>query len=389
MNLLTKSIEYQRVVSVLKDPRGHPQEAAILYAIFVIFVLLVLVSLRLLLIKDKGLESNEAEEIGGASPNSRRKKHSLAIFLECFGVALVIFLTIFEIGTYLPSYCRSCHQMQDSYKSWQASSHQSVRCISCHENPGILGAIEGKLANTRMIVAYSKDSQTKIGQAIVLSDACLDCHSALADTTTSGRIKTRHKEIIEARHLCEDCHFRAGHSKGINLQKTTKNTCLGCHDDDKATSDCKLCHPQKGFALEGKNKSEYPRTWISRRNCDGCHPVDKCTACHKIYMPHPEDFNSGKQHARLGFTQKDMCFEQCHKPVDCLICHKQVGTHGPQWVVKHRDGDPVTCNNLCHHENYVAHTKDVAPSEYFCDNCHATRPQRKPSVQEAPPEQEL
>ncbi len=70
-----------------------------------------------------------------------------------FGAFLLVvtLLTAFSgIYTSRPEFCRSCHNMEPYYISWQESSHSHVSCVKCHFPPGVGEKIRGKMLGLEM-----------------------------------------------------------------------------------------------------------------------------------------------------------------------------------------------------------------------------------------------
>lgn len=382
---LRSLMDTEHIIRLLQNPRASPNEVAILFGILGVGILIVLVLMRLLIVSGSQHSSIGARLQGKA--RGRGWKH-VVIFFEALAILTLFYLIAFSVATSLPRMCQNCHAMKPSYISWQKSDHKTFRCGLCHQRPGILGFFSDKLKSGRMIVNYLRRSYREPIKTAIEDESCFACHHAIESRVVSRySVKVSHKEFLAAGFGCMECHGGVGHKRGKGLVgKPTMDKCILCHDGRKAANRCSFCHLGNKTKRPRMAIADFPRVWVSKRDCEGCHSTTKCTQCHGIYMPHPVGFNTGKSHARLAFTNKSLCW-RCHETGDCLRCHSQVGTHGPKWVAQHGiTATPQTCN-MCHHQNNVAHTKDAAPSAYFCDNCHAkVPPPRGPFSAESPEE---
>ena len=367
-------VDWGAIGRALSDPRDDPRTSAILYAILAVCVLIVLLLAYLVVSSPKrGGQGNTAPSTGDA-PEQRRASAFPSLLLSVL-VVPVLLVAAMNVATHVPAYCTSCHQMQEAHESWHASTHGNVSCVRCHARPGVLGEIEGALWGLGMVVSYGKEPDRPAPtRATVPEGGCRRCHRGVMHAPVGTRTRVPHDQVADLQ--CAACHLRTGHEPGTRIATTAMNVCTAeCHREGGQSTLCETCHPPQAFALDTSGGAvSYPKAAISIRECDGCHPVERCTACHGIYMPHPADFNSGERHARLGFTNKRLCFEQCHTTADCLACHTAVGAHGPGWANTHGATATTGCNHGCHHQHYVMHTRDATPSVDFCDNCHEEYP---------------
>ncbi|GAB4390834.1 MAG: hypothetical protein Kow0025_25540 [Thermodesulfovibrionales bacterium] len=243
-----------------------------------------------------------------------------------------------------PQFCAQCHMMQESFRSWEQSSHRDIICQQCHR----LSLLE----QNRLFVKYVTQGYTEPrGDSehgrVEPWNACRDCHMKEAK---QGSVSLR-SSFGHARHVfmegidCSRCH-----SERLHNFTPDDHACSSCHTD-------KLVH---GMGMEGLS-------------CLNCHSYAeespkmvspaRCRECHKK-MP-TEGPMSGLA-----------CF-QCHKPhgeiklrsADCMgNCHggeARVGQHG-----LHLEKAGLECLD-CH----KAHTWVVgeAQARGLCDRCHSLK----------------
>jgi hypothetical protein len=99
------------------------------------------------------------------------------------GILLVILMAIGTVGfieySGHPSFCTNCHIMQPYYDSWATSSHNTVKCISCHYAPGIKAEAMGKVQAANQVVKYVTGAYGMKPWAEIEDAACLrsGCHT--------------------------------------------------------------------------------------------------------------------------------------------------------------------------------------------------------------------
>jgi nitrate/TMAO reductase-like tetraheme cytochrome c subunit len=203
---------------------------------------------------------------------------------------------------YDPSFCGSCHLMEQAWKTWQAGPHHTVNCHTCH--------------------------QQDIGDRlrIVWRWATQDVH----DVPPHTRL---------ARRVCEDCHVsqdarwaQIAETAGHNIHVTRADLdCLSCHLPSlhavaPQAEACQTCHTAARMNIGG----------MVAFHCTTCHNFlakgdqgifpepAACLACHATMQVKGETFPAG---GPMAFPCAD-----CHKPhskpflqfQDCLSCHTSV-----------------------------------------------------------------
>jgi hypothetical protein len=242
-----------------------------------------------------------------------------------------------------PQFCASCHMMQESYRSWEQSSHRDVICQQCHK----LTLLEqNRLFLTYVARGYTAPQEQKHGR-VAPWEACKDCH--IRDVK-QGSVSLR-SSFGHARHVfMENIGCMKCHSEKLHSFQPDEKACITCHQD-------KLVH---GLGMEGlsclkcHSYEEKAPKMVSPRRCRECHKTIPTT----------------------GPMSELTCF-QCHKPhgeikiksADCMgNCHgneARVGQHG-----LHLNKTSLNCLD-CHKAHAWVVGKEQARG--LCDRCHKLR----------------
>ncbi|MEW6189118.1 MAG: NapC/NirT family cytochrome c [Actinomycetota bacterium] len=339
----------ERIISILKNPEAHPQEAVLLMGMFIVVVLMILTIAALIVFRP----SKEKRK-----PREKLTKRQITIRI---GITLVIILVLLASAMYyssLPNFCRSCHTMKGEYYAWKESPHKKVNCLSCHQQPGVLGLCMEKTRMTSMIISQLRRSYKEPITAMVRDESCLSCHSDITqEKKIRYTIRVSHKEILDSGYKCTNCHNTIAHGKMVpNGKFPAMERCVLCHNDKRASSNCRLCHIED-IGKNPREEVDFPKVHLEEpTSCRGCHPIETCNQCHGLEMPHPPNWE--KKHPREGFVNKKLCWK-CHNMPFCQHCHKRMPwphaedfpkTHGPASKV------PGACG--CHER------------EKFCPICH-------------------
>lgn len=161
------------------------------------------------------------------APSARKRKPleviaAVGVFSLAFAVILGLLggLGAFTFGygqgwSYLsnnPSACTNCHIMQESYNSWQNSSHRHVAvCNDCHLPHNFAGkwitkADNGFFHSLAFTTGdFHEPIQIKARNRRVAQNACLHCHAELVHqmlpADAEGEVPS-----------CVRCHADAGHA---------------------------------------------------------------------------------------------------------------------------------------------------------------------------------
>jgi len=174
-----------------------------------------------------------------------------------------------------------------------------------------------------------------------------------------GDIIFSHAQHVGKRSMeCASCHasvFGSSSSSDRNLPEM--GSCFGCHDDDQASSDCKLCH----HSVENPLALGNPEREIIFSHKDHLESDRTCAKCH-------EGVEKAVKMSQTQFPDMWVCME-CHngkkQTSECGACHKEPGRmkkvfHAEGWDHRHKfeaARQPERCG-LCHE------------SDESCEECH-------------------
>lgn len=315
-------------------------------------------------------------------------RHIRALLI--FFAAVLGIIALIGIGTAFrmkdADFCTTCHYMDPYVRQWQASGHNGVTCIECHDYS--LGDLA---VNT---VLYATETYSMRPKANVHDEACLECHetSALSDLQEYRRgIMFSHPAHLEKPLRGENLRCTSCHNQIVQFDPEVTPThmvvndrsCFVCHFKDagqgEAITGCNSCHGMPKTTVEHAgftfDHQPYLQAGVECKQChtnvvsgDGSVPDTKCFQCHI-------------EESRTEYSREDL--HRIHvetEGIDCFQCHSDL-QHGNFGMVSSLE---VQCDN-CHvrmHNNpkqlYMgiggADTVDV-PSQHFlaqvsCTGCH-------------------
>lgn len=342
---------------------------------------------------------------------SAHKVPIVVILIVLFLAMTIVTEKVLDI-TENPAFCgKNCHIMRPYYDSWSTSSHNDVRCVECHYEPGLIGHIKGKISGLTQFYKYETTVDEYSGKmyAKVMDDNCLVCHKEriLSSNVSFNGINFSHKNhYMEPKRgirlTCASCHsmlvigMKEHQSvtdpscnqchpnivqQDIGHIVVTTSTCFTCHFrnvlGNTSISGCPSCHgPPKEVH---DNYTNFNHTIHLERgyNCLTCHinlstdannivPKNKCYSCHNIKerVDKYDDFSF--VHKNHVTNNKIACYN-CHSEVKhsptikenlCANCHKN--EHPSDWLTAHKTQVLIgkICSN-CHQPK-------------FCADCHAS-----------------
>ena len=388
------------IPDIIRNPAANPIQSAILLAIGLIFVLIVLLTLALLLLRpdrevlfDQEL-AEEAEppsdeelvEIEATERTERVERRLSRVSIVSIAIIVVAVVWIATgITTSSPQMCNSCHPVTSHTTAAVKDPHADVSCVDCHESGGTLARLTVNVVARaqHVILARAQSSAAAEFGAPVSSDRCFACHRDQMRATSFDAnlgVKVSHKEPLAAGAECVDCHQL---KDGVVSSWTVgMSTCLRCHDGKKAKVECKECHvgdPSRAIR-PSTSPNKMAGQQVPNPQCNGCHTdMTTCNRCHGISMPHTEAFKFGG-HAREAaidiWNGKLSICRKCHYPGhrDCLRegCHVgQFPSHPLTWRRIHALSPWSRWNAGCdcHGWNPYEHN-----GEFFCQICHAVKP---------------
>jgi len=301
-----------------------------------------------------------------------------------------------------PQFCGTfCHVMNPYYDSFQYPGNNSImavhleteiKCSNCHDEPGIIGKIEGLLSAIPEAYYYYTNTYDPDNLGGEFSrEACLKCHD---DTIASapGVVKTTTDEYIDP-HIdekrCTNCHNL--HHKGFGLSETSCAVCHGIsyNNFDEMLTDhgirteleCMECHDRLHPDNAKISFTEYP-TIINTEFCSDCHGDD----VDRLYIESHEAnscMDCHNEHGVLSINFKN-CDNSCHKPpsnhdkttIHCSVCHDLSTIHiepGIDLGESFLDIDCAYCHpveNSAYEETFTKKSLEIY-GENRCFKCHS------------------
>lgn len=373
----------ERLAEVLANPAANLTAAFLLFAAAVLVGLMVIIVVALRVVAARSAEEGARPDArGGAvlagarAERGRARRGRGARAAVSIVVLALVTAALYVAAGYSGStrICyRECHRDVAAHVTDgnTVDAHRTAPCVQCHEGPlgSRLAALPERAAHIVRASAGGRPEYPPMG-----SHGCLTCHRALLAATTRSSdlpITMSHAEPVARGMGCEVCHA-VGHDESAKPRKGRMNTCLVCHDGQAASSACSVCHIGDASAVrtarnEGRLMGRVQPA--ARIECGGCHDLRPCDACHGLRMPHSREFEEGGHAPVAAFERKELCFRQCHEPVECTMCHGDFASHGPGFKERHGQGQPFTAPCSCH-----APAND--PTRPFCPVCHERDPRR-------------
>ena len=342
---------------------------------------------------------------------SLHKVPIVIILLALISTTVAVSEKILDI-TENPAFCgKNCHIMRPYYDSWKTSSHNDVRCVECHYEPGLIGHIKGKINGLTQFYSYETTVEEYSGKlyAKVMDKNCLVCHEQRIFSSNASYmgVNFSHKHhLLEPKRgiglTCTSCHSMIVIGMKEHQSVTdpscnqchpnivrqdmghivvTSSTCFTCHfrnvQGNTSISGCPSCHgPPKQIY---KNYTNFNHTIHLNRGyeCPTCHtnfstgandivPKTKCYSCHNIK-------ERVERYADFSFVHKN---HVTNNKIACYECHSNV-KHEP----KIKENLCATCHSQEHPKDWLtSHKKDVLIGKVcgdchmpkFCSDCHAT-----------------
>jgi hypothetical protein len=221
--------------------------------------------------------------------------------------------------------CRDCHreETEENRSAFKLAAHEA--CIGCHREPAPELKTEADSARPQLCVAcHDLEQQLAIKQIedpprlklkrgqedfMLLSTSEADLEFSKLRTVPFSHVdheqaatscRVCHHETLQS---CNECHtLQAGEkSGGINLFRAmhamrTDHSCVGCHETEKASSQCAGCHAQMEPAR------------LPEEGCEACHagPLPEMLESERAQFESMEVFRPGPAETRLSFAPKDI-----------------------------------------------------------------------------------
>lgn len=251
-----------------------------------------------------------------------------------------------------PTFCVSCHLMQQAYDTWEKSVHNTVNCHDCHY-------ATPREQNRMLIMTILQNPEAvepRHGKIVVPWKMCFNCHWEREEhfqTATNIAKSTMHaKHVFVEQIECSQCHayIETESKEGLHEFIPEERFCLRCHTAVEV----------HGIGMEGLScldchSDESPDIRPTMEKCLGCHadvPTGEngamqfeCSTCHQ---PHG-----------VKITQ-----DQSH----CFSCHRQIKKIGKHDV--HINMVGMECGT-CHPPHAWRVSKEEA--QEICTACHEYR----------------
>ncbi len=313
-----------------------------------------------------------------------------------FVLMLGLITAVSAMYTSRPEFCRSCHNMEPYYESWQNSSHKDVSCVKCHFPPGAGEKIRGKMLGMVQLAKYVTSSEGPRPAAEVPDASCLrsGCHET---RLLAGRVEFQGVSFDHRPHLgkmrrgkklrCTSCHSQI--VQGSHMTVTT-STCFLCHFKgghlNEGLGACTRCHqiPEKEFDLGGGVTFGHDLAYERGVDCANCHadlirgrgevPSERCSVCHN----RTDDLKRIDDHE---FLHREHVTD--HK-IDCLECHLEIQHSLDMHRIRHAASDCNSCHPE-HHQEQVnmlqgiggksipERTAGMAVARISCPSCHQVK----------------
>lgn len=287
------------------------------------------------------------------------------ILLVVVGMSLFTFIALEVTAT--PTFCGSCHIMNEFYDSWEKSTHNEVKCLKCHTKPGIGNYMWAKIQGFSQSIDFIVGRVGTKPSGVVPDVSCLRSHCHSSEELVSKKLEFNGVKFSHEQHIsktvngivvsCGTCH---NHYEGNEHFSVDKNACFTCHfvkdgegGERVAEVGCRSCHevPDKVIkrGMVEVNHAEFVEYEASCE--DSCHKrqieilsavgEDSCLLCHTFGKSH-EHVTTEDLHTIHSTSEKVECFE-CHGKIehakraedhgigemmDCRNCHS--GTHDVQ-----------------------------------------------------------
>lgn len=284
-------------------------------------------------------------------------RRALRVLGACAFALILAVLLSGPVTLAQPATCRACHAPRVAYDSWRASSHASVACQDCHADRATLAG----LGNTVGLAADVIDTVRGVSaEPVPVPDAtCVSCHPALETkaATVNRGLRMSHKGLAKAGYRCMDCHADAAHPVSPDrLMKPTMSVCAGCHNNEKVSGTCEICHVDdtKSQDEARRRDPEWSKThgpnWRKTHGmgrlstCSLCHRSSKCEKCHGMPLPHDRNFVA--LHGSYAVKSRDRC-RTCHRDTFCDSCHGVPMPHPARFLSTHSKTAKDVRDPLC------------------------------------------
>ena len=269
--------------------------------------------------------------------------------------------------------CGACHVPSVAHAEVAKGPHGLVRCLDCHRTTSSTWFLERNLrAAQNLVTQLDPFGEPDLSQAFVPNEICVTCHKKqIAVARTPGPdVQMRHKDVLDARVPCQECHARETHGVSQLSPLLDHSSCSACHDGVTAGIACSVCHrldpprdparlPGREALLHGPNGTRL-HGMGQLDSCITCHERTFCASCHGVELPH--DMNTFPHlHGGEAISAGDACVK-CHAQTFCDSCHSIEMPHPEGFLAEHRATSEQAQQETCPR----CHVSED------CENCHTS-----------------
>ncbi len=245
------------------------------------------------------------------------RRRTIIWVLVGVGLLMLLVFALPVFSTLQPDYYRRYPSMALRMDNWETSTHSKISCADCHVEPGVKGmlafAVDSVPAFYSQLIEGPDDTNLLRPPTRA---ACHTCHTNYRSVAPSGDLLIPHRAHVEVLNMeCVTCHKDLVHSQNrYGFNKPEMETCLSCHDGDKASDACTDCHTRKATP-ESHDSAQWLKTHGTQaevEDCGQCHDwtPSYCADCHE-QRPASHVGNWKTDHAPHARVRKD----------GCLVCH--------------------------------------------------------------------
>ncbi len=214
-------------------------------------------------------------------------------------------------------------------------SQRDIECQTCHD-----------VAQSTMSSDHNIPGHDVCSQCHSVEKAPDDCKLCHKNPNAPTGVTLQNQEVIFSHkgHLgndlgnkvCLSCHHKVDKTKGPlgELNFPSMQKCFRCHDNAKATADCKICHSRSDemkaemHPVDYRHSHKFDANAKDSKNCSPCHQAETfCSDCHAgdNLTGFVHDLNYRFNHA-LDAKGKEAQCQSCHDNQSfCEPCHQQEG----------------------------------------------------------------
>jgi len=261
-----------------------------------------------------------------STPPPKRPKRRRRLVIGALALFAFIALALPVFSTLQPGYYGRYPDLRVRMDHWRTSTHARTSCIACHVNPGVRGFATFAVRSIPVFYSQMVNGPTKTDLfGAPDKAACQRCHTDYRQVSPAGDLLIPHRAHVEVLGVnCVVCHKSLVHSpnkQGFN--RPEMETCLECHDGDKASNKCTDCHTRKNApdTHTAKNWLAVHGSKAETTDCGACHSwtPDYCDDCHKK-RPASHAGNWKKDHGPHAEKRGKGCLV-CHGEAFCKECH--------------------------------------------------------------------